>query len=90
MQDRQRSCMEARDLAQEHLLDVRSKLRGLKALEKSITGFVRQCEESCMGGPGPDPAISFALNTFFIGPHQAPPGIKSQRSRGFMTTANAT
>lgn len=36
VQDRSRSCTEARDLAQAHLTDIRSKLRELKALEKSI------------------------------------------------------
>ncbi len=57
VQDRERSCMDARDLAQEHLADVRAKLRELKALERSLADFVRSCEVSCAGGPGPDCVI---------------------------------
>jgi hypothetical protein len=57
VKDRERSCLEARDLAQEHLMDVRAKLRELKALERSIADFVKTCELSCAGGPGPDCAI---------------------------------
>jgi DNA-binding transcriptional MerR regulator len=55
--DRSRSCMEARDLAQEHLDAVRAKLAELKSLEESIAGFVRCCDQSCAGGPGPDCVI---------------------------------
>lgn len=57
VQDRERSCMEARDLAQEHLAAVRAKLNELKALERGIAGFIATCEASCAGGPGPDCAI---------------------------------
>jgi DNA-binding transcriptional MerR regulator len=57
MQDRDRSCMEARDIAQEHLSAVRAKLIELKALERSIAGFVETCDASCAGGPGPDCVI---------------------------------
>jgi DNA-binding transcriptional MerR regulator len=56
-QDRERSCMEARDLAQEHLAAVHAKLNELKALERSIVGFIATCDASCAGGPGPDCAI---------------------------------
>jgi hypothetical protein len=49
--------MEARDLAQEHLAGVRAKLNELKALERSIVGFIATCDGSCAGGPGPDCAI---------------------------------
>ena len=51
------SCMHARDLAQEHLGAVRAKLAELKALERSISGFVASCDASCAGGPGPDCVI---------------------------------
>jgi len=54
VQDRERSCMEARDLALTHLVALRTKLRELKALEQSIAGFVKSCDASCAGGPGPD------------------------------------
>ena len=57
VQDRERSCMDARDLAQEHLTAVRARLRELQALERSIAGFIATCDASCAGGPGPDCAI---------------------------------
>jgi len=56
-QDGERSCFDARDLARDHLADVRSKLRELKALERSIAGFVADCDSRCAGGPGRDCAI---------------------------------
>jgi DNA-binding transcriptional MerR regulator len=52
MQDRGRSCTEARDLAQQHLETVRAKLRELRALELSIAAFVHSCDSTCAGGPG--------------------------------------
>ena len=55
--DRSRSCLEARELAHARLLDVRAKLREFRALEKSIAGFVAQCDAECVGGPGPDCVI---------------------------------
>ena len=57
MQDRGRSCTEARDLAQEHLIAVRAKLAELRALERSIVSFVISCDAPCVGGPGPDCVI---------------------------------
>ncbi|WP_056005808.1 helix-turn-helix domain-containing protein [Frateuria sp. Soil773] len=57
VQDRERSCTEARDLAQAHLDVVREKLDELRALEKSIAAFVRSCDASCAGGPGADCVI---------------------------------
>ena len=57
VQDPDRSCLEARDLAREHLAAVRAKLRELKALERSIASFVASCETGCAGGPGPDCTI---------------------------------
>jgi DNA-binding transcriptional MerR regulator len=54
--DPSRSCMDARDIAYAHLLDVRSKLRELRALERSIAQFVAVCDE-CGGGPGPECSI---------------------------------
>lgn len=57
VQDRSRSCMEARDLAQTHLNDIRVKLRELRELEKSIAQFVAVCDAECAGGPGPDCVI---------------------------------
>jgi DNA-binding transcriptional MerR regulator len=57
VEDRDRSCMDARDLAQAHLTAVRARLTELKALERSIAGFVASCDASCAGGPGPDCVI---------------------------------
>jgi len=57
MQDAGRSCTDARDLAQQHLVAVRTKLIELKALERSIAGFVESCDATCAGGPGPDCVI---------------------------------
>jgi DNA-binding transcriptional MerR regulator len=57
VQDRERSCNEARDLAHGHLLAVREKLAELRQLERSIAGFVESCDRSCAGGPGPDCTI---------------------------------
>jgi DNA-binding transcriptional MerR regulator len=57
MRDPGRSCMEARDLAREHLDAVRGKLIELKALERNIASFVRSCDATCVGGPGPDCVI---------------------------------
>lgn len=57
LQDRDRSCTEARDLALEQLLAVRAKLVELRALEATIAGFVENCDAACAGGPGPDCVI---------------------------------
>ena len=57
VQDPNSSCMDARDMAAEHLTTVRAKMRELKALEKSLIAFVTSCETSCAGGPGPDCVI---------------------------------
>jgi DNA-binding transcriptional MerR regulator len=63
VQDRSRSCFEARDLAQEHLTEVRAKLKKLRELEKAIAGFVESCNVACAGGPGPDCVILEDLGT---------------------------
>jgi MerR family transcriptional regulator, copper efflux regulator len=57
VENRDRSCMDARDLAVQHLATVRAKLTELKALERGIAGFVSDCDASCAGGPGPDCVI---------------------------------
>jgi DNA-binding transcriptional MerR regulator len=54
IQDRERSCLEARDLGLAHLEAVRAKLDELNALERAIAGFVESCDSACAGGPGPD------------------------------------
>ena len=57
VQDRSRSCTEARDLAQTHLLEIQAKRCELEALERSISQFVAVCDAQCAGGPGPDCCI---------------------------------
>lgn len=46
-------CVEARDIAQLHLDTVRSKLKELQNLERSLAKFVRACSDQCVGGPAP-------------------------------------
>lgn len=50
IQDEARPCVEARDLAAEHLADVQRKLRDLTELEHEIRGFVEACSNSCVTG----------------------------------------
>lgn len=57
VEDKDRSCLEARELAQRHLEAVRLKLKELHELEKTLQGFVRDCDARCAGGPGPDCVI---------------------------------
>ena len=57
VQDPDSSCMDAREMAADHLEAVRAKLRELKALERSLVAFVRSCDTSCAGGPGPECVI---------------------------------
>jgi DNA-binding transcriptional MerR regulator len=57
LDDRKRSCMEARDLAREHLAAVRAKLQDLTALERNLANLVASSDTSCAGGPGPDCVI---------------------------------
>jgi DNA-binding transcriptional MerR regulator len=63
LENREHSCMHARDLAQEHLMAVRAKLDELKALERSITAFVKSCDSTCTGGPAQDCPIVADLST---------------------------
>jgi DNA-binding transcriptional MerR regulator len=57
VQDPDSSCMDARQMAADHLEAVRAKLRELKALERSLVAFVKSCDTSCAGGPGPECVI---------------------------------
>ena len=57
VQDRDSSCMDARAIAEAHLSAVRARLVELKALERSLLGFVIGCDSACAGGPGPDCVI---------------------------------
>ena len=72
--DRDRSCIDARDLAEEHVATVRAKIVELNALEHGIPGFVVSCDASCAGGPGPDCSILEDLS-------RAPEGGTRRRAR---------
>lgn len=52
-----RSCMEARDVAADHLAAVRSKLDELRALEASLAKLITDCDKACAGGRGADCVI---------------------------------
>jgi len=54
VQNRERSCSEARDLAFAHLVEIREKLAELQELERSVASFVDSCDQSCAGGSGAD------------------------------------
>lgn len=56
-EDQERSCEEARSIAQVHLGRVREKLAELKGLERSLADFIKRCDAACSGGPGPDCVI---------------------------------
>ncbi|PZQ32511.1 MAG: MerR family transcriptional regulator [Stenotrophomonas acidaminiphila] len=67
LMDSERSCMEARDLAQEQLEEVRRKLQELRQLEQSIAGFVERCDQQCAGGAGADCVIIEELSLRTLG-----------------------
>lgn len=52
-----RPCAEVRDIAADHLAQVRMKLSELKALEASLDAFVCSCDTACAGGPAVDCTI---------------------------------
>lgn len=52
-----RSCLDARDLARRNLEDVQTKLSELKALEADLAKLVNDCDAACVGGPGADCVI---------------------------------
>lgn len=53
----ERPCMEARDIAAVHLTEVRRKLDELRELEASLTAFVCSCDTACVGGVAVDCTI---------------------------------
>jgi DNA-binding transcriptional MerR regulator len=57
IENRDRACMEVRDLARDHLHTVRTKLAELNALEVSLTQLVLDCETVCAGGPASECAV---------------------------------
>lgn len=81
VQDRQRSCADARDLAYRHLVEVRKKLGELRELEAGIAGFVASCDASCIGGTGADCVILEGL---------AEPGTPEHIERGLASKIGTT
>ena len=49
-----RDCSQAREVAVQHLAEVRGKLTDLRALERQLQHFVDRCTTACAGGPGRD------------------------------------
>ncbi len=52
-----RPCVEVRDIASGHLVEVRKKLVELQALEASLAAFVVSCDTACSGGRSVDCTI---------------------------------
>ena len=50
---RSRACLEARDIAHEHLKTVRGRMIELLDLERSLSRFVDACTSLCADGPAP-------------------------------------
>lgn len=50
-------CIEVREIAALHLIDVRRKLDQLRALEASLDAFVCSCDTACAGGRAVDCTI---------------------------------
>lgn len=72
--DRERTCMEARTIAADHLMAVREKLAELKRLERTLADFIESCDAACTGGPGPDCVILQDMAN--------PPSRERKRQRG--------
>lgn len=58
-----RDCVAARDVAGAHLVEVRRKLKELRALERSLKTFIDDCTTQCAGGPAGDCVILEDLAT---------------------------
>ncbi|MGV0787352.1 helix-turn-helix domain-containing protein [Mycolicibacterium sp. XJ2] len=57
LQDTDRSCIEAREVAETHLASIRDKLAELHALERDIARLLDVASVDCDGGPGADCAV---------------------------------
>ncbi|MGZ4582843.1 MAG: MerR family transcriptional regulator [Mycobacterium sp.] len=51
-QDNNRSCLEARDVAEVHLATIHAKLAELRTLEAGIAELLETAEADCCAGPG--------------------------------------
>jgi DNA-binding transcriptional MerR regulator len=56
-EDGGRACVEVRDLAQEHLEQVRARMAELRLLEASLEACVSSCDAGCSGGTTRDCVI---------------------------------
>ena len=52
-----RPCVEVREVAARHLVQVREKLAELQALERQLSAFVNSCDAACVGGAALDCTI---------------------------------
>ena len=59
----ERSCLEARNLAHTHLLEVRQKLAELNELERCIAEVVSTCDQSCAGSASAECVILEELSS---------------------------
>ena len=80
VEDPARDCTDARDIGRTHLTTVRAQVGELRALERELADFVRRCETTCAGGPGPA-CLPLAELTVAAPPSDAPPSGRP-RSRG--------
>ncbi|WP_019143011.1 MerR family transcriptional regulator [Noviherbaspirillum massiliense] len=46
-----RPCAEAREMAQDHLITVRTRIEELRQLEQNLLACVQSCDDACIGGP---------------------------------------
>jgi DNA-binding transcriptional MerR regulator len=60
--DNDRSCLEARDLAEIHLADIHAKLVDLCALERSIAQLIQTAKALSAGGPGAECVVLEGLS----------------------------
>lgn len=56
-EDGDRSCVEVRDVAQDHLDVVRAKIAEFRQLEANLAAFVESCDVACCGGTAKDCTI---------------------------------
>ncbi len=70
----ERDCFETREIAQTHLNSVRTKLAELRALERSLSRFVKSCSDMCAGGPATQCTILQDLSQGASAARAAKPG----------------
>lgn len=57
-----KDCGEVAEIAKAHRVELRIKIKELRALEKSLNQFVSDCEEQCCGGASRDCVIFDGLD----------------------------